>query len=79
MIYVKLSKASVNTSGIPGIIPMCEIYVVKDENSEILLVKEESIEIPENCKKVDGLFTYIPSEKTIIDSFGNTVDLNSLI
>lgn len=77
MIYIKLSKASVNTSGIPG--PMCEIYVVKDENSEILLVKEESIKIPENCKKVDGLFTYIPSEKTIIDSFGNTVDLNSLI
>ena len=78
MIYVKLSKASMNTSGIPGIIPMCEIYVVKDENSEILLVKESN-EIPENCKKVNGLFTYIPSEKTIIDSFGNTVDLNSLI
>ena len=78
MIYVLLNESGIGLNTIPGIVPLCNVYVKNDGNSEILLTKTAE-DIPSSFEQLNGLFTYISQTRSILDSKGNEVDLVALV
>ena len=71
MIYVLLNESGMGLNTIPGIVPLCNVYVKNDGNSEILLTKTaEDIPSSSSFEQLDGLFTYISQTRSILDSKG---------